>query len=348
MSHGNILSFTPPGFSQVLNVKFPDSRLAVCEKCKKNYKTRDMCRVRNSHTSAPWTTAYICITLDESCLENGKYVDKPFSVRMVPWQPYCVKECFDAKTPVCAACKKTNRTRSFCRTRHQHKALPWCTVYVVLSASDSKTASTTTSKDPAAKFRTPIKAEKPPKKKTDETSATKTSKTKNADASSKTGEAEEKAKVKEENDVVKVHPDVKDEKSPEKAADESTKSSSNKKSKNSSSKNDSGKEGDKEKTKADEDTEVGDDIHEIATSKTFLAKVSCRNTSIHWLEISDYDANAAGMTTMIHPDTNASYDPTKAVTQNVTNGYDPTQYYAQMSALGYPNLTQQQQMQMQQ
>ena len=34
-SHGNVLTFTPRGFSQTLNVKFPDSRLAVCEKCKK-------------------------------------------------------------------------------------------------------------------------------------------------------------------------------------------------------------------------------------------------------------------------------------------------------------------------
>ena len=341
MSHGNILSFTPPGFRQVLNVKFPDSRLAVCEKCKKNYKTRDMCRVRNSHTSAPWTTAYICITLDESCLENGKYVDKPFSVRMVPWQPYCVKECFDAKTPVCAACKKTNRTRSFCRTRHQHKALPWCTVYVVLSANDSNTATTT--KDSAAKSRTPSKVEKAKDKadkKTDETTATKTKDTKNSNGS---GEDREKVQIKQEADVVKVHGDNKNDKSMEKATDASSKKTEN-------SKSDSGKSDDDTKTKkiSDEDTEVGDDIHEIATSKTFLAKVSCRNTSIHWLEISDYDANAAGMSTIIQPETTVSYDPSKAATQNVTNGYDPSQYYAQMSALGYPNLTQQQQMQMQQ
>ena len=78
LSHGNVLTFTPPGFKQTLNVKFPDCRLAVCEKCKKNYKTRDMCRVRNSHTAEPWTTAYMCFTLDDNCTdENGKFVDKP-------------------------------------------------------------------------------------------------------------------------------------------------------------------------------------------------------------------------------------------------------------------------------
>lgn len=138
ISHGNILSFTPPGFNQELNVKFPDSRLAVCEKCKKNYKTRDMCRVRNNHTAPPWTTAYICITLDESCTDdNGKYIDKPLTVRMVQWQPFCVKKPFDPQHPVCSSCKKTNRTRSFCRERHKHRQLPWCTVYVMLSALDS-------------------------------------------------------------------------------------------------------------------------------------------------------------------------------------------------------------------
>ena len=54
-----------------------------------------MCRVRNQHTGPPWTTAYICMTIDESCTdEDGKYVDKPFIVRMVEWQPYCVVKDF--------------------------------------------------------------------------------------------------------------------------------------------------------------------------------------------------------------------------------------------------------------
>lgn len=142
ISHGNILTFTPPGFHQVLNVKFPDSRLAVCEKCKKNYKTRDMCRVRNSHTSAPWATAFICVTVDDTCLEDGKFIDKPLTVRMVQWQPFCVRKPFDIHHPVCSSCKKTNRTRAFCRERHKHRQLPWCTVYVLLSALESTDPST--------------------------------------------------------------------------------------------------------------------------------------------------------------------------------------------------------------
>lgn len=143
VSHGNILTFTPRGFKQTLNVKFPDSRLAVCEKCKKNYKTKDSCRVRSGHSTEPWTTAFICITLDDSCTDaDGNYVDKPLTVRMINWQPYCVKEDFDSKTPVCAACKKTNRTKSFCRIRHRHRQMPWCTVFVILSTVDSTDPST--------------------------------------------------------------------------------------------------------------------------------------------------------------------------------------------------------------
>lgn len=143
VSIGNILTFTPRGFKQTLNVKFPDSRLAVCEKCKKNYKTKDSCRVRSGHSTEPWTTAFICVTLDDSCTDSdGKYVDSPLTVRMINWQPYCVKENFDSKTPVCAACKKTNRTKYFCRVRYKHRKMPWCTVFVILSTVDSTDPST--------------------------------------------------------------------------------------------------------------------------------------------------------------------------------------------------------------
>jgi hypothetical protein len=151
---GNMLSFTPPGFNQKLTIKFPDYRLPVCEKCKKNYKTRDMCRVRNAHTDLPWSCVYICITLDSSCTDaNGKYVETPFHVRPNNWQPYCIKKekasaYFDNKTPICAACKKKNYTRSFCRERHKHRSLPWSTVYVTLSAMEGLTGEEAS--DPAA------------------------------------------------------------------------------------------------------------------------------------------------------------------------------------------------------
>jgi len=197
-----------------------------------------MCRVRNAHTAAPWTTAYVCITIDESCLgEDGRYIDKPMTVRMVQWQPYCVMKPFDSKTPVCAACKRTNRTRSFCRERHKHRALPWCSVYVLLSALDAADPSTVV-----------------------------------AGASTKVEEGEYTT-AKHENGAG-------EESSP--GGDDSSKATDT----NSAAGDTIASDGD-----------PGDDIHDIAESRTFLAKVSCRSTSIHWLELEEYDpAEAAAAT----------------------------------------------------
>jgi len=146
-AHGNTLQFTLPGMNTPMRVRFPDYRLPVCEKCKKNYKTRDMCRIRNGHTELPWSPVYICITLENSLLkinENGQTVlntdlQVPLIVKPQQWQPYCIKkdraaQYFDSKTPICAACKKKNYTRSFCRDRHKHRSLPWSTVYISLGA----------------------------------------------------------------------------------------------------------------------------------------------------------------------------------------------------------------------
>lgn len=233
-----------PGFKQQLNVKFPDSRLAVCEKCKKNFKTRDMCRVRNNHTSPPWTTAYICVTIDDSCLdENGKYIDKPMTVRMVQWQPYCVKKPFGgSKTPVCAACKRTNRTRSFCRERHKHRLLPWCTVYVLLSALDAA--------DPTTVVAEPSSL-----------------------VEKENSEADGNEKSEEEN---KPKPE-------EKAADDQNPQEDEKNARDDQTVD----------TINSENGDPGDDINDIPESRTFLVKLSCRGTSVHWLELSEYDSSEA-------------------------------------------------------
>lgn len=37
--------------------------------------------------------------------------------------------------------------------------------------------------------------------------------------------------------------------------------------------------------------DAGDDIHDISPSRTFLAKVSSEGTSLHWLELAEYDSN---------------------------------------------------------
>lgn len=243
------MTFAIPGFKQALNVKFPDSRLAVCGKCKKNFKTRDLCRVRNSHSTAPWTTAYICITIDDSCLDaEGKYVDKPLTVRMVQWQPFVTKKPFDTKAPVCSSCKRTNRTRSFCRERNKHRQLPWCTVYVVLTALDQTDPSTVVAA-PSQKIDSDGEGDSGPED----------SKTNGKDEASLAGSAT------------------------------------------------IGSEADGE----------SDDINDIAPSKTFLVKVSCQGTSIHWLELGDFDiqgANEAYNTTEMSPSLYAhtSVDPQAA------------------------------------
>lgn len=216
-------------------MKFPDGRLAVCEKCKKNFKTRDMCRVRSGHTSPPWSVAYICITIDDSCTdENGAFIDKPMTVRMVQWQPYCVKKPFGVKTPVCASCKRTNRTRSFCRERHKHRQLPWCTVYVLLSAVDATDPSTIVA-----------------------------GASKRVDGDTDGGK--EKEKVKQEDD--RLNSLTNSLPTQERFGLPPPKSEEN------------------------DTEEEGDDINDIPESRTFLAKVSCRNITIHWLELADLETN---------------------------------------------------------
>lgn len=208
--------------------------------------------MRNTHTTAPWTTAYICLTLDDSCTDaEGKYVQKPLTVRMVQWQPYQVKTPFDPKTPVCSACKKTNRTRSFCRERHKHSQLPWCTVYVLLSALETADPSTVV-----------------------------------ADPSKPVDEA-----VKET--------DGDDEKGESKDAETGV-SSPGDEAPGVDAKSLDGENVQPEGAKQAEE-EQSDDINDIAESRTFLAKVNCRSTTIHWLELADFEGEL-GMTPSGHPD----------------------------------------------
>lgn len=140
----NTLYLDIPGLSSSLKVRFPECRLPVCGKCKKNYKTRDMCRTQGEHTALPWSTVYICCTLDSSCTDsNGKLKNGQFSARNIDWMPYCYKDDVDAETLICAACKTKNYTRKQCRVKSKHRYLPWSTVYVVISCEeDSERAGT--------------------------------------------------------------------------------------------------------------------------------------------------------------------------------------------------------------
>lgn len=143
---GNILRYTIPGLTNPIDIPFPDRKLPVCKRCKKIYKTRELCRVRDGHTAVPWNTTYVCITLEDSCLkqnpsgdvtlvdeESNRFIARTLSG---PTLPLRAKRGHlnGTKTPICMACKDKNYTRHHCREKQQHLQLPWGTVYISLGA----------------------------------------------------------------------------------------------------------------------------------------------------------------------------------------------------------------------
>lgn len=145
---GNIIRCSIPGLKDTVDIPFPDGKLPVCQKCKKIYKTRELCRVRDRHTEAPWSTTYVCVTVDESCFQKvgdeEKLVEEgpfKFTANSIP-APTCTyigtkKTLGGTKSPICMACKDKNYTRHHCRVKNSHLQMPWATSYVVLSAIPS-------------------------------------------------------------------------------------------------------------------------------------------------------------------------------------------------------------------
>mmetsp|Transcript_10218 Transcript_10218/g.12933 ORF Transcript_10218/g.12933 Transcript_10218/m.12933 type:complete len:515 (-) Transcript_10218:223-1767(-) len=132
--NSNILRFTPEGFKYSIDVPFPGRVLPVCARCKKNYKTREHCRTKECHTGLPWNDTFLCITLDASCTgPDNKLLDGPFMAQGVSNTAYQYATEIDPKTPSCGPCKEKNYTRTYCRSNKKHRALPWSTVYVMLS-----------------------------------------------------------------------------------------------------------------------------------------------------------------------------------------------------------------------
>jgi len=137
---GHCLSFRLPGLDKTISAEFPNGRLPVCDRCKKNYKTKTLCRSRDHHKTLPWTQVYICMTLDPTCTDaKNNYVDGPFFAQRVEKQLFCFKADMDTTMPICATCKRKNYTRHYCRSKMQHRHLPWNTVYFVLSANHKMT-----------------------------------------------------------------------------------------------------------------------------------------------------------------------------------------------------------------
>ena len=311
-------------------MKFPDGRLAVCAKCKKNYKTRDSCRVRSCHTTAPWSTAYICITLDQSCTTpEGKYVDKPFSIRMVQWQPFCAKEDFDIKTPVCAACKKTNRTRSFCRDRHKHRELPWCTVFVLLSAVESTDPSTVlaTPSGPVQKDEKQSVSNITNEEKYHQEQTIESKKEEAASVQSDTGDEKKSTKSDEQAEARKSEEDVQGRDGV--FSDLEIKKKTAKEEEGILSATPTHIKGKAEKKGSSGENimkEEGDDINDIDPSRTFLVKVSTKLISIHWLDLAEGHASSAA-------EVKAPNDTIQNPMITMPPMLDPAQYYAQMTAI---------------
>ena len=172
----NTLHFTPNNFHQPITIHLPtttandisnaslsSSSLPVCSTCKKNCKTRDVCRITFGHTGVPWTNCYICVTVDESCIAidddgrgHGGYKKEKLLHAVVISPPdhtkrkrsekrrrrYEVQTYLDVDAPVCTMCKQSKRTKSYCRKKFRHKALPWNTLFVLLKPRPSSPSST--------------------------------------------------------------------------------------------------------------------------------------------------------------------------------------------------------------
>ncbi|GMI27833.1 hypothetical protein TrCOL_g6619 [Triparma columacea] len=136
----NTLRIIPPSFAREILVPFPEGKLPVCQDCKTICSTRDACRVAKKHLGAPWSTSWVCIVVDRTVSPSGTsmLVDAPYNVldlNMYGFQNHFVGN-FDESMPVCQHCKKTNRTKHYCRTKHSHGAVPWNASVIHVSLSD--------------------------------------------------------------------------------------------------------------------------------------------------------------------------------------------------------------------
>ena len=159
------LVFKPPGSAHNLTVSFPTDDLPVCKKCKSAFKSRKICRITLGHTTPPWTPAYICITLNDSCIKQEtstgnknddstlstlvvpstpktehvqQLVECPFDVsnslsKHVSYQQFTFATTIDTSMPCCVTCKSSSRSKFACRALSKHIFLPWNTVFVTAS-----------------------------------------------------------------------------------------------------------------------------------------------------------------------------------------------------------------------
>jgi len=145
----NVLTILIPGLKLPIDIQFLDGKLPVCQRCKKSFKTRELCRIRGGHTSIPWNTTYLCVSFDDTCLTlnrmgevclvDEELMHRRFTARMLdmPPLPLHIKKIHkdDAvRSPICTPCKEKSYAKHYCRETQQHLQLPWVTIYIMLSA----------------------------------------------------------------------------------------------------------------------------------------------------------------------------------------------------------------------
>mmetsp|Transcript_1000 Transcript_1000/g.1731 ORF Transcript_1000/g.1731 Transcript_1000/m.1731 type:complete len:425 (-) Transcript_1000:91-1365(-) len=136
----NTLKICPPGFKREILIPFPEGKLPVCQECKVICSTRDACRVTKKHTGRPWSTSWVCIVVDKSVSPNGDSNIVSGEYFVSDLNPFGFQNhfvgSFDENMPVCQHCKKTNRTKHYCRTKHGHGAVPWNASVIHLSLNE--------------------------------------------------------------------------------------------------------------------------------------------------------------------------------------------------------------------
>mmetsp|Transcript_37068 Transcript_37068/g.66746 ORF Transcript_37068/g.66746 Transcript_37068/m.66746 type:complete len:407 (-) Transcript_37068:188-1408(-) len=134
-----ICTVHPPGMPRTFDVPFPEKRLPVCDRCKKNYRSRELCRQRDGHKALPWQTTYVVVTLTDEVLVKGEdgnliYADIPL-VAMLQDMPELCRGPADGSMgmePICPVCKEKNYTRDHCRNTLKHTTPPYQSIYVKL------------------------------------------------------------------------------------------------------------------------------------------------------------------------------------------------------------------------
>ena len=128
-----------PGLPQPFDVAFPARKLPVCPRCKKNYRSRELCRQRDEHKALPWQTVYVVVTLTDEVLEKGEdgklsVADIPVVAELQETPDMCrgPADGFMSKQPICKICKEKNYTRDYCRATSKHTTPPYQAVYVKL------------------------------------------------------------------------------------------------------------------------------------------------------------------------------------------------------------------------